>query len=232
MAKPGWEGRILGGRYQIGELLGHGGMSSVYKAFDPNLKRTVAIKIIHSHLSDQSDFVQRFEREASSVAQLRHPNIIQVHDFSHEDDVYYIVFEYIEGETLQDRLKQLNAAHQYMPIAEVKRLVIGLANAIDYAHGKGIVHRDIKPANVMITPDNQPILMDFGITKILGGGKQTATGITLGTVQYMSPEQIKGLQVDARTDIYALGITLYEMLGGRSPFEASSTMAVMMMHVQ
>lgn len=232
MAKPSWEGRTLGGRYQIGELLGHGGMSSVYKAFDPNLKRDVAIKIIHSHLSDQPDFVERFEREAASVAQLRHPNIIQVHDFSHEDNVYYIVFEYIAGENLQDRLKRLSAAKQYMPIPEVKKIMVSLANALDYAHGKGIIHRDIKPANVMLNHDNEPILMDFGITKIIGGGKQTATGITLGTVQYMSPEQIKGLPVDARTDIYALGITLYEMLGGRSPFEGNSTMAVMMMHVQ
>ncbi len=232
MAKPSWEGRTLGGRYQIGELLGHGGMSSVYRAFDPNLKRDVAVKIIHTHLSDQPDFVERFEREAASVAQLRHPNIIQVHDFSHEDNIYYIVFEYIAGENLQDRLKRLSAANQYMPLPEVKKVIISLANALDYAHGKGIVHRDIKPANVMLNDDNEPILMDFGITKIIGGGKQTATGITLGTVQYMSPEQIKGLPVDARTDIYALGITLFEMLGGRSPFEANSTMAVMMMHVQ
>ena len=232
MAEVNWLGQTLGERYQIRELLGHGGMSSVYKAFDPNLKREVAVKIIHSHLTGQADFVERFEREAASVAQLRHSNIIQVHDFSREGNVYYIVFEYVAGETLQERLRRLSETQQFMSIAEVKKITIALANAIEYAHSKSIVHRDIKPANVILNNNNEPILMDFGITKILGGGKHTATGITVGTVQYMSPEQIKGEDVDARTDIYALGITLYEMLGGRAPFEANSTMALMMMHVQ
>ncbi len=232
MAEVNWLGQTLGGRYQIRELLGHGGMSSVYKAFDPNLRREVAIKIIHSHLTGQVDFIERFEREAASVAQLRHPNIIQVHDFSREGSAYYIVFEYVAGETLQERLRRLSETNQFMSISEVKQITIALSNAIEYAHSKGIIHRDIKPANVILNSNNEPILMDFGITKILGGGKHTATGITVGTVQYMSPEQIKGEDVDARTDIYALGITLYEMLGGRAPFEANSTMALMMMHVQ
>lgn len=232
MAEVNWLGQTLGGRYQIIELLGHGGMSSVYKAFDPNLKREVAVKIIHSHLTGQADFIERFEREAASVAQLRHSNIIQVHDFSREGNAYYIVFEYVAGETLQERLRRLSEMRQFMSISEVKKITIALANAIEYAHSKGIIHRDIKPANVILNSHNEPILMDFGITKILGGGKHTATGITVGTVQYMSPEQIKGENVDARTDIYALGITLYEMLGGRAPFEANSTMALMMMHVQ
>lgn len=232
MSQPTWIGRTLSGRYHIDELLGQGGMSAVYKATDPNLQRVVAIKIIHSHLSGDPDFIKRFEREAAAVAHLRHSNIIQVYDFNHDGDAYYIVFEYIAGVTLQDRLKKLNELHQQMPAGEAIDIAVGLGEAVHYAHKQGLVHRDIKPANVMLNSRNEPILMDFGIAKIVGGAKHTATGATLGTAQYMSPEQIKGEAIDARTDIYALGITLFEMLGGRSPFDADSTMAVMMMHVQ
>ncbi|MBK6328289.1 MAG: protein kinase [Chloroflexi bacterium] len=232
MSQPTWIGRTISGRYHIDELLGQGGMSAVYKATDPNLQRVVAIKIIHSHLSGDPDFIKRFEREAAAVAHLRHSNIIQVYDFNHDGDAYYIVFEYVAGVTLQDRLKKLNELHQQMPAGEAIDIAVGLGEAVHYAHKQGLVHRDIKPANVMLNSRNEPILMDFGIAKIVGGAKHTATGATLGTAQYMSPEQIKGEAIDARTDIYALGITLFEMLGGRSPFDADSTMAVMMMHVQ
>ncbi|MBP6472321.1 MAG: tetratricopeptide repeat protein [Chloroflexi bacterium] len=232
MSQPTWIGRTISGRYHIDELLGQGGMSAVYKATDPNLQRVVAIKIIHGHLSGDPDFIKRFEREAAAVAHLRHSNIIQVYDFNHDGDAYYIVFEYVAGVTLQDRLKKLNELHQQMPAGEAMDIAAGLGEAVHYAHKQGLVHRDIKPANVMLNSRNEPILMDFGIAKIVGGAKHTATGATLGTAQYMSPEQIKGEAIDARTDIYALGITLFEMLGGRSPFDADSTMAVMMMHVQ
>ncbi|MBK7920528.1 MAG: serine/threonine protein kinase [Chloroflexi bacterium] len=232
MSQPTWIGRTISGRYHIDELLGQGGMSAVYKATDPNLQRVVAIKIIHNHLSGDPDFIKRFEREAAAVAHLRHSNIIQVYDFNHDGDAYYIVFEYVAGVTLQDRLKKLNELHQQMPAGEAIDIAVGLGEAVHYAHKQGLVHRDIKPANVMLNSRNEPILMDFGIAKIVGGAKHTATGATLGTAQYMSPEQIKGEAIDARTDIYALGITLFEMLGGRSPFDADSTMAVMMMHVQ
>lgn len=232
MAQPSWIGQTLGGRYRIEKLLGQGGMSAVYQATDPNLQRTVAIKIIHPHLSGEPDFVRRFEQEAASVAQLRHSNIIQVYDFNHDGDAYYIVFEYVAGETLQRRLQRLNENGQLMPITEAIDIAASLGEAMNYAHQRGLIHRDIKPANIMLNSSNQPILMDFGIAKMVGGAKHTATGVTLGTAQYMSPEQIKGGGIDNRTDIYALGITLFEMMGGRSPFDADSTMAVMMMHVQ
>ncbi len=232
MSEPSWIGRTIGGRYQIEDLLGQGGMSAVYKATDPNLRRVVAVKIIHPHLSGDPEFVRRFEEEAAAVAQLRHPNIIQVHDFSHDDGTYFIVFEFVPGESLQEWLKRLAASSRQMDYKEAASIAADLADALHYAHEKGLVHRDVKPANVIINVQDQPILMDFGIAKIVGGSQHTATGAVLGTARYMSPEQIQGQRVDARTDIYALGVMLFEMVSGRAPFEAESAMTLMMMHVQ
>src|SRR5574340_985769 len=231
MAKDRWIGQVLGGRYQIEELLGQGGMSAVYKARDPNLQRTVAIKLIHPHLSDNEEFVRRFESEATSIARLRHPNIVQVFDFNHEGDLYYMVLEYVAGETLQSRIKRLNAAGRYQPIRDVLHYTIDVCKAADYAHDRGLIHRDIKPANVMLDVSGNAILMDFGIARMLGGQQHTATGAVLGTALYMSPEQIQGLHPDARSDIYSIGVTLFEALGGRPPFEADSVMTLMMMHL-
>lgn len=231
MSQSDWIGKKLGGRYEIEELLGQGGMSAVYKAMDPNLKRVVAVKMIHAHLSGDPGFVMRFEEEATAVAKLRHPNIIQVFDFNHDDDVYYMVLEFVPGETLQDYLKRLNQAERYLPTTQAIEFTTNLCDAIDYAHQRGLIHRDIKPANVMINVQGEAILMDFGIAKIIGGQQHTATGAVVGTAMYMSPEQIKGEQPDRRTDIYSLGVTLFEMVSGHPPFEADSAMTLMMMHV-
>jgi serine/threonine protein kinase len=231
MAKMSWIGQSLSGRYQIEELLGQGGMSAVYKATDPNLRRVVAIKLIHSHLSDHQDFVRRFEEEAAAVAQLRHTNIVQVYDFNHDGGSYYMVLEFIPGETLQDRLKRLNKSGRTLPLEDGLRYMAQVCDAVDYAHQRGMIHRDIKPANIMLSVYQTAVLMDFGIAKIMGGTQHTATGAVVGTAMYMSPEQIQGERLDERTDIYSLGVTLFEMLSGRPPFEADSAMTLMMMHI-
>jgi serine/threonine-protein kinase len=231
MERKNWIGETLNDRYQLDEKLGQGGMATVYKATDPNLRRTVAIKIIHPHLSDDPQFVRRFEEEAAAVAQLRHPNIVQVYDFNNDNDLYYIVFEYVAGESLQDRQKRYLAQSSEMPLEQIVAIVAQVADALDYAHKRNIIHRDVKPANVMINIYGNPILMDFGIVKIAGGTQHTATGAVLGTARYMGPEQIRGEKVDSRTDIYSLGAMLYELVSGRPPFDSDSTMTVMMMHV-
>ena len=163
MAQPSWIGYKLNDRYQIEQELGAGGMSAVYKANDPNLKRIVAIKLIHSHLSGNPDFVRRFETEASSVAQLRHPNIVQVYDFNHDGETYYMVLEFVPGESLQERLERLSKEGKKMSVDTVIDLAAKTCDAVDYAHKRGLVHRDIKPANVMLNVQGEPILMDFGI---------------------------------------------------------------------
>jgi serine/threonine protein kinase len=231
MVGHSWIGQTLGGRYKIEELLGQGGMSAVYKGMDPNLKRVVAIKMIHPHLSDNPEFVVRFKEEAAAVAQLRHPNIVQVFDFNSDDNLYYMVMEFVPGETLQARLKRLNAAQRHLPIGDALRFAVQVCEAADYAHQRGMIHRDIKPANVMLDIHGQAILTDFGIAKIIGGQTHTATGATVGTALYMSPEQIRGLEVDGRSDVYSIGVTLFEMLNGRPPYEADSAMTLMMMHL-
>ncbi len=231
MSRGSWIGHNLGGRYRIEEQLGQGGMSSVYKAADPNLRRYVAVKLIHSHLSNDPEFVRRFETEAAAVAQLRHPNIIQVFDFNHEDDSYYIVLEYVAGETLQERLKRLGGQNRRLTVDEVVKIGASVSEAVDYAHRRGMIHRDIKPANIMLNVQGEAILMDFGIAKMVGETHFTATGAVLGTALYMSPEQIRGERVDHRCDIYSLGVALFEMVSGELPFEADSAMTVMMMHL-
>jgi len=231
MTRPSWIGQTLGGRYRIDDVLGQGGMSAVYKAYDPNLKRVVAVKLIHSHLADDPKFVVRFEEEAAAVAQLRHPNIVQVFDFNHDNDLYYMVQEFVAGETLQDRLRRLNSSGRRMALEEAIGYIINICDASGYAHKRGLVHRDIKPANIMIDIHGQAILMDFGIVKIMGGDKHTATGAVIGTALYLPPELIRGETPDPRSDQYSLAVTLFEALSGRPPFEADSAMTLMMMHL-
>ena len=224
-----WVGKKIGNRYQIEALLGQGGMSAVYRAYDPNLRRKVAIKLIHPHLSSDPNFVGRFKEEAAAVARLRHPNIVQVHDFDIDSETYYMVMEYLVGETLQAKLKRLNANERLMPFDEALSLCIQLCDATGYAHDHELVHRDIKPANIMLNVNGQAILMDFGIVKIVGGDYHTSTGATIGTAMYMSPEQIRSTRIDDRADIYSLGVTLYEMLSGQPPYMADSAPTLMMM---
>src|SRR6266542_710891 len=188
MDQPTWIGRTLSNRYRIDALLGQGGMSAVYKATDPNLKRVVAIKLIHSHLSSDPAFVQRFESEASAVASLRHPNIVQVYDFNNDNGIYYMVLEFIPGETLQDRLKRLADVGRQVSVQDAIIFTINISDAVGYAHQRGMVHRDIKPANIMLDVQGQAILMDFGIVKILGGDSQTSTAAVAGTAPHIPPD--------------------------------------------
>jgi eukaryotic-like serine/threonine-protein kinase len=229
MASQSWLGKTIGGRYQIETLLGQGGMSAVYRALDPNLRRTVAIKLIHPHLSTDPNFVGRFKEEAAAVARLRHPNIVQVHDFNVDGETYYMVMEYLVGETLQARLTRLNATGRVLSYSEAINICLQICDAAGYAHNHEIIHRDIKPANIMLGVNGQAILMDFGIVKIIGGEYHTSTGATIGTAMYMSPEQIRGERADDRSDIYSLGVTLYEMLSGHPPYQADSAVTLMMM---
>ncbi len=231
MSQQSWIGYEIGGRYVIEEQLGAGGMSTVFRATDPNLRRPVAIKLIHTHLSSNEEFVRRFEEEAAAVAQLNHPNIIKVYDFNNDNDLYYMVLEYVPGETLKDRLKRLNKSNRRMGVEEVVDVAASICDAVDYAHKRGMIHRDIKPANVMLSTQGRAVLMDFGVAKILGGQQHTATGAVIGTAAYMSPEQARGERPDERSDIYSLGVMLFEMVSGRPPFEADSAMTTMMMHV-
>ena len=228
---PSWVGRTIGNRYQIESILGRGGMSSVYKAHDPNLKRTVAIKIIHQHLTDNPEFLARFEREASVIAQLRHNNIVQVHDFNHDGDTYFMVMEYVPGDTLSKKLEALKQARMRMPLPDTIRILRIICNAVDYAHQKRMIHRDLKPANVMINLMGEPVLMDFGIARMIGGESHTDTGVAMGTAAYMAPEQVQGQSSDHRADIYSLGIILFEMLSGVPPYGGESTYQIMLKHV-
>ncbi len=231
MIDTGWTGQTLGDRYQIQELLGEGGMSAVYKAYDPNLRRVVAVKLIHSHLSRNPKFVRRFGEEAAAVAKLRHENIIQVFDFNNEGSTYYIVFEFVPGESLRERLVRLSKSLRKLSVFDITSYSASIADALQYAHKRGLIHRDVKPANVMISVQGQAILTDFGIVKIVGGDTHTATGAVMGTARYISPEQVRAEPVDFRTDIYSLGVTIFEMASGEPPYAADSAMTVMMMHI-
>jgi serine/threonine protein kinase len=226
-----WSGEILGRRYRVDEILGQGGMSAVYKAFDPNLKRVVAVKLIHPHLASDPKFLFRFEEEAAAVAQLRHPNIVKVFDFDHDGDLYYMVQEFVPGETLQERLRRLNREGRRLSLKETIQITAEMCDATGYAHELGMIHRDIKPANIMLNEEGQAVLMDFGIVKITSSQQHTATGAVVGTALYLPPEIIRGEAADPRSDIYSLGVTLYEMISGRPPFEANSAMTLLMMHL-
>jgi predicted Ser/Thr protein kinase len=228
--------RLIGttlGKYRITEHLGSGGMSEVYKAYQPGLDRYVAIKVLHSFLAQEEDFLTRFQREAKFAAMLRHPSIIQVYDFDYdkETNAYYMVMEYIDGPSLKVRLQKMDDAGDTMPMNEAIGIVIAIANALDYAHQHGTVHRDVKPANIMFNQDVQPILTDFGIAKMVDVVGLTASGAMVGTPAYMAPEQGMGQPGDERSDIYSLGVVLYQLVTGRRPFDADTPLGVALKHI-
>jgi len=222
-------GKMLG-KYRLIERLGRGGMAEVYRAYQPRLERDVAVKVMLGYLAEDDKFVGRFKREAKAVAALHYPNIVQIYDFDIEDDVYYMVMEYIDGETLKARLKRLNSEGKRIPLDEVARVFRALCDALDYAHAQGRVHRDIKPANVMFDGERL-VLTDFGIASIVGGTRYTASGAMVGTPAYMSPEQGQGDPGDVRSDVYSLGVILYEMVTGRLPFDADTPLAIVLKHL-
>ena len=229
---------LAGGRYTVGELIGHGGMAQVHIGTDTRLGRTVAIKIMRSDLAEDSIFLTRFRREARAVAQLNNPNIVSIYDSGEEQledaagntvQVPYIVMEYIKGQTLRDII-QVNGS---LSPQDAEQVMIGVLNALDYSHRMGIIHRDIKPGNIMISDQGTVKVMDFGIARAMDDSSATMTqnqGV-VGTAQYLSPEQARGEQVGAKSDLYSAGCVLYEMLTGKPPFTGDSAVAIAYQHV-
>lgn len=209
------------GRYQTIKLLGRGSMSTVHKAIDPLLGREVAIKVIHPQLCRQPGFIKRFEREAMALARLDHPNVIDIYDMGHEKDVFYMVIRFLSGGTLKECLQPFKQNKKFMTLQQVNRIFSGICQAVDYIHRAGFVHRDLKPSNIMFDEQDKPILADFGIVKAMGWESFTVQGGILGTPFYMSPEQFSGVNVDLRSDIYSLGVMLYEMCTSNLPFRGS-----------
>ncbi|MCW2984220.1 MAG: serine/threonine protein kinase [Conexibacter sp.] len=221
-------GTLLNGRYRLDAQIGTGGMSTVYRAFDTVLERQVAIKLMHREIASDSDQLERFRREARAVAQLNHPHIVTVIDAGEDDNTPYIVFEYVEGETLKDRIRR----HGRLPIQESIAYAIEIARALGVAHDRGIVHRDVKPQNVLVDEEGSAKVTDFGIARTLDQEGLTADGRVLGTTDYVSPEQALGHAVTGQSDLYSLGIVLFEMLTGDVPFKGDNQVAVAMKHVR
>jgi serine/threonine protein kinase len=221
-------GAVLGGRYRLEERVGSGGMSTVYRALDSVLERPVAIKLMHREIASDSDQLERFRREARAVAQLSHPHIVTVIDAGDDDGAPYIVLEYVPGETLKERIRRDGP----MDVAPALAYAIEIARALGAAHERQIVHRDVKPQNVLLSVEGQAKITDFGIARTLTEEGLTLDGRVLGTTDYVSPEQALGQPVTGQSDIYSLGVVLYEMLTGRVPFSAQSPVAVAMRHVR
>jgi tRNA A-37 threonylcarbamoyl transferase component Bud32 len=218
---------VLSGRYRLESKLGSGGMSTVYLALDEVLDRPVAVKLLHREISDEEDQLERFRREARAAARLSHPNLVGVIDAGEDDGRPYIVFEYIDGRTLKRQLQDEGP----LPVDEAVAYAIEIGRGLTAAHARKLVHRDVKPQNVLIDPDGRAKVTDFGIARSLEQKGMTATGRVLGTTDYVSPEQAMGEDVDERSDVYSLGVVLYEMLTGDVPFEAETQVGVAMKHV-
>ena len=221
-------GSRLNGRYRIEDRIGAGGMSTVYRAFDETLERQVAIKILHSDISSDDAALERFRREARTVAQLSHPHVVMVIDAGEDEGHPYIVFEHVRGETLKDRIRREGP----LRISEAVAYAIEIGRALQAAHERGLVHRDVKPQNVLIDDEGRAKVTDFGIALGLEQNQLTAAGKVIGTTDYVSPEQAMGHEVSGQSDVYSLGIVLYEMLVGEVPFSGESHVSVAMKHVR
>src|SRR5664279_5622985 len=221
-------GTSLNGRYRLEARIAAGGMSTVYRALDETLERQVAVKLMNREIASDSDQLERFRREARAVAKLSHPHVVGVIDAGEDEGRPYIVFEYVEGETLEERIGRLGR----LPIAEAVAYTIEIARALVAAHARHIVHRDVKPQNVLIDEEGSAKVTDFGIARTLDEEGLTADGRVLGTTDYVSPEQALGRPVTGQSDLYAVGIVLYEMLTGEVPFKGDNQVAGAMKHVR
>jgi tRNA A-37 threonylcarbamoyl transferase component Bud32 len=221
-------GEVLSDRYELEELVGTGGMSSVFRAHDRLLERTVALKVLHSQYTDDEEYVERFRREARAVASLSHPNIATVIDRGEHEGRQFIVFEYVDGGSLKELIERRGAA----PVATALELAMQIARGLSFAHQQGLIHRDVKPQNVLMNGDGQAKVTDFGIARSLDVKQgMTQTGTVLGTSDYIAPEQAQGQRVDEHTDVYSLGVVLYEMLLNEVPFPGESFVAIAMRHI-
>jgi serine/threonine protein kinase len=223
------------GRYEVLKRLGRGGMAEVYHAFDPTLARNVAIKVLHGFLSDESQFKTRFEREAQNIAKLKHPNIVQVYDFAFEPetDSYYMVMELIDGPTLKDYLQDETEDTGKLTLLQTIRIIRQAAEALSYAHQRGMIHRDVKTANLILDrqENDRIVLTDFGIAKIVTSSIHTTSGGLIGTPAYMAPEQGAGDPGDERSDLYSLGVIMFQLLTGQLPFDGETPMALILQHM-
>ena len=216
------------GKYELLEKLGEGGFGVVYKARDPALDRLVALKVLAPQFTADSQAVERFRQEARLAARLKHPHIVTIYEVGEAAGRYFIAMEWIDGRSLAQRI----AAQGALPLGEVVRLVEQVADALDYAHRQGLIHRDIKPANILLDSQGQATLTDFGIVKAMNEAGMTTTGMALGTPEYMAPEQVLGGELDARTDLYALGVVLFHALTGQSPFRGTTPFVIQKAHLE
>jgi len=231
MTSDSWIGRQLGA-YHVQDIIGYGGMGVVYRALHTVLERYAAIKLLRAEWANDDALNARFIREARAIARLRHPHIVQLYDFGACEGGYYMVLEFITGESLSERISRSLEAGERLPYAETRRIVDQITDALSHVHGQGIIHRDIKPSNILLNTEGDAFLTDFGIARLLTEERQSAGGIALGTPRYMAPEQARGAAVDHRADLYALGVVLYEMLAGRPPFIADNSSALLAKHLQ
>ncbi len=222
------EGKIIGNRYEVINKIGNGGMATVYKAKDMVLKRFVAIKILRDEFTTDDEFIKRFNIEAQAAASLTHPNIVSIYDVGTEENIYYIVMELIQGKTLKEIIDEDGV----LPWKWSLNIAIQIASALETAHKNNIIHRDIKPHNIIITEDGIAKVTDFGIAKAVSNSTITAFGTTIGSVHYFSPEHARGGFTDAKSDLYSLGVVLYEMLTGRVPFDADTPVSIALKHMQ
>ena len=222
------EGSVIGNRYKIQEKIGNGGMATVYKALDQILNRYVAVKVLREEFTTDEEFIKRFNTEAQSAARLTHPNIVSVYDVGQEYNIYYIVMELIQGKTL----KQIIEEDGHLSWKWAVNIAIQIASALEMAHKNNIIHRDIKPHNIMITEDGVAKVTDFGIAKAVSNSTITAFGTTLGSVHYFSPEHARGGYTDSKSDLYSLGVVMYEMVTGKVPFDADTPVSIALKHMQ
>ena len=220
--------KVLNNRYEIIELIGRGGMAYVYKAKDRKLNRYVAVKVLREEYTENEQFIKKFDRESQAAAGLSHPNIVSVYDVGVEDDIYYIIMEYVDGITLKQYLNKKG----HLEYKEATRFIIDVANALKCAHEHKIIHRDIKPHNILLTKDLVPKVADFGIARAITSSTVTMTNQTMGSVHYISPEQARGGFVDERSDLYSMGIMYYELLTGQLPFDEENTVTIAIKHIQ